>query len=70
MFVEQGVTSENKFWKYIVGSLVVILASVIGQIPRLIAVFVKVFSEGKEMPTNETEIMNILDSNLLLFFSY
>lgn len=67
MFVEQGVTPENKFWKYIVGSLVVILASVIGQIPLLIAVFVKVFSEGKEMPTNETEIMKILDSNLLLF---
>ena len=67
MFVEQGVTPENKFWKYIVGSLVVILASVIGQIPLLIAVFIKVFLEGKEMPTNETEIMKILDSNLLLF---
>lgn len=67
MFVEQGVTPENKFWKYIVGSLVVILASVIGQIPLLIAVFIKVFLEGKEIPTNETEIMKILDSNLLLF---
>jgi hypothetical protein len=33
MFVEQGIKPENKFWKYIVGSLILILASFIGQLP-------------------------------------
>lgn len=67
MFVEQGVTRENKFWKYIVGSLLIILASTVGQIPLLIAIVVKVFSEGKTMPTSGEDLMKVVDSNLSLF---
>jgi membrane protease YdiL (CAAX protease family) len=67
MFVEQGVTLENKFWKYIVGSLLIILASTVGQIPLLIAIVVKVFSEGKTMPTSGEDLMKVVDSNLSLF---
>lgn len=67
MFVEQGVNRENKFWKYIVGSLLIILASTVGQIPLLIAIVVKVFSEGKTMPTSGEDLMKVVDSNLSLF---
>ena len=67
MFVEQGVNRENKFWKYIVGSLLIILASTVGQIPLLIAIVVKVFSEGKSMPTSGEDLMKVVDNNLSLF---
>lgn len=67
MFVEQGVNRENKFWKYIVGSLLIILTSTVGQIPLLIAIVVKVFSEGKTMPTSGEDLMKVVDSNLSLF---
>ncbi len=67
MFVEQGVNRENKFWKYIVGSLLIILASTVGQIPLLIAIVVKVFSEGKTMPTSGEDLIKVVDSNLSLF---
>lgn len=69
MFIENGFLPENKFWKYLIGSVVVIFASVIGQIPLLIAVFVKSFSSGKEMPQNGQEIMTVLEPNTTLFLA-
>lgn len=66
MFIEQGVKKENPFWKYIVGSILIILASAIGQIPFTIAVFAKTMSTG-EMPTDTIGVLKILDSNLSLF---
>jgi len=67
MFVEQGIKPENKFSKYIVGSLLVILASLIGSIPFVIAIFVKVISEHKEIPNKGEDLMNSIDGNLALF---
>lgn len=67
MFIEQGVKLENKFWKYILGSSLIILASTVGQIPFMIAVFAKSFSEGKALPSNSDDWMKILNSNLTLF---
>lgn len=67
MFIEQGVHPENKFWKYIIGSLVIILASTLGQIPLMVVVFIKSFSAGKSIPTNSEGLMKVLDSNLTLF---
>jgi membrane protease YdiL (CAAX protease family) len=69
MFIENGFLPENKFWKYLIGSVVVIFASVIGQIPLLLAVFVKSFSSGKEMPQNGQEIMTVLEPNTTLFLA-
>jgi len=48
MFIEQGIKSENKFWKYIVGSLVIIFASFLGQIPLLLALLYETFLNGKK----------------------
>ncbi|MBC7607470.1 MAG: CPBP family intramembrane metalloprotease [Burkholderiales bacterium] len=67
MFIEQGIKPENKFWKYLVGSLLIILASTIGQLPLLIAVFAKSFADGNGLITNADDLMKILDSNLTLF---
>ncbi len=67
MFLENAVTPENKFWKYIVGSVVVIAASFIGQIPLMIAIAVKAFSSGKPFPTDEKSLLTFLNSNLSLF---
>jgi len=67
MFIEQGIRKENKFWKYIVGSLLIILASMLGQIPLLVAVMAKSFAEGKPYPRDQNVFMKMLDSNLTLF---
>ena len=67
MFLENAVTPENKFWKYIVGSVVIIAASFIGQIPFMIAIAFKSFSSGKPFPTDEKALMTFLNPNLSLF---
>jgi membrane protease YdiL (CAAX protease family) len=67
MFIEQGISSENKFWKYIVGSIVIVVASTVGQIPLLLAVIAKTFSEGKGIPEDQDAIMKVFDSNTTLF---
>ena len=68
MFIEQGIKPENKFWKYIVGSLVVILISSFGQIPLMIGIFAKSFSDGKGVPQlDEKSLMTYLEPNLTLF---
>jgi uncharacterized protein len=67
MFIEQGIHLRNRFWKYLVGSLLIILASSIGQVPLLVAVMVKSFSEGNGFPKDESDLMKTLESNLTLF---
>lgn len=67
MFIEQGISTENKFWKYLVGSVLIILASTIGQVPLLVAVLFESFAQGKGFPTKESDLMNMLDPNATLF---
>jgi membrane protease YdiL (CAAX protease family) len=67
MFIEQGVKSENKFWKYIVGSLVIICASFLGQAPLLIALFYETLVKGKPYPTTNDDVMRFFEPNLTLF---
>lgn len=68
MFIAQGFKIKNNhFWKYIVGSIIVITASTIGQIPWIIAVVLKMISEGKPIDMQPMAIMNTLESNLTLF---
>ncbi|WP_366183686.1 CPBP family intramembrane glutamic endopeptidase [Flavobacterium ovatum] len=66
MFVEQGVTSENKFWKYIIGSFLIITVSFIGQIPLLLGVFYQVFFNKVKYPSGNEELMHFFDSNVTL----
>ena len=66
MFIEQGVHSENKFWKYLVGSVLIIFASFVGQIPLMLAVIAKIFINGKSYPSTD-EIMHFFEPNLTFF---
>ncbi|KGO79722.1 hypothetical protein Q763_12810 [Flavobacterium beibuense F44-8] len=66
MFIKQAFKPENKYWKYLVGSVIVFLASVIGQIPLMIAVFAKSVKEGESMPVDQSELLRYLDLNLTL----
>ena len=67
MFIEQGLKSENKFWKYIVGSLIIIFASFLGQLPLLIALLYETFVNGKPYPTSNETIMRFFEPNFTLF---
>lgn len=67
MFLEQGVKSENKFWKYLIGSVFIITASFIGQIPFSAAVLLKSFNEKKGFPTDEDMALKMFEPNLTLF---
>jgi membrane protease YdiL (CAAX protease family) len=67
MFIEQGVKSENKFWKYIVGSLVIIFASFLGQIPLLLALLYETFVNGKKYPSSNEGVMTFFEPNMTLF---
>lgn len=69
MFIEQAFKPENKFWKYLVGSLIVIIATFIGQLPMLVAFAVKHMQTGKPMPTQDSQLYTYLeDLNLTTFF--
>lgn len=67
MFIEQGIKSENKFWKYIVGSLVIIFASFLGQIPLLLALLYETFVNGKKYPSSNEDVMAFFEPNMTLF---
>ncbi len=67
MFIEQGVNSENKFWKYLIGSLIIILASTIGQIPLLVGFKYKELINGDSYSSNNEDIMHSLEPNVTLF---
>ena len=67
MFIEQGIKSDNKFWKYILGSFIIICASFVGQLPLLIGVLYETMYNGKPYPTSNEAVMRFFDSNLTLF---
>jgi len=66
MFLEQGVKKENEFWKYLLGSVVIIFAAAIGQIPLGIAIAIKTHF-SKIVILSSSDALNSLDSNVSLF---
>jgi membrane protease YdiL (CAAX protease family) len=67
MFLSQALKPQNEFWKYIVGSVAVIGASFIGQIPFTIAALAAAMAKGGGIPDDPQEIMSALEPNLSLF---
>jgi hypothetical protein len=67
MYLENAISPKNKFWKYIVGSIIIIFASFIGQIPLGIVLIFKSFNSKKGFPTDEAQLMKMLNGNLTLF---
>lgn len=66
MFLEQAFHAENKFWKYLIGSFVVILAASLAQAPLMIALYFAVPSTDLGQRSTD-ELLGVLDSNLSLF---
>jgi len=67
MFLEQGIKPENKFGKYLLGSVIIIVASFLGQIPLTAAMTYKSFVDKTPIPTDNASVLKIFDSNLTLF---
>lgn len=67
MFIAHGFKPENQFWKYILGSLTIIVTMFFGQIPLILAVLAKSMSEQTPYPTNNSVLMSFLEPNLTLF---
>ena len=67
MFIQQAVSEENRFWKYLIGSVVVIIATVVGQLPLMLALLFESYSSGKTFPSTNEDVTKFLDSNLTLF---
>ena len=67
MYLENAISPKNKFWKYIVGSIIIIFASFIGQIPLGIVLIFKSFNSKKGFPSDEAQLMKMLNGNLTLF---
>lgn len=65
MFIEQAFKYQHDFWRYIIGVLIVIAAIFVGQLPFVIAVFLKTGFDLQGM--DESKVMQILDSNVSFF---
>ncbi len=69
MYIQQAFKSLHEWWRYLVGFLIIIIASQVGTIPLIVAVMVKLISEGGSIESlqDQSVLMGILDSNLTLF---
>ena len=67
MFIEQSIRKDNPFWKYLLGSAIIIGMSFIGQLPLIIAIMTKTMTTGESYPMTQEAVMHFLESNLTLF---
>jgi len=69
MFLLKAFFQGNQFWKYIIGTILIVIVSTIGQLPLMGAIIYKLKSEGKSFYNiDETQMMSVLDKNTTLFF--
>jgi len=67
MFITQGFKRDNEFWRYLLGSIVIIAFNMIGYIPLIAGLAIKSIGSGKAFPTENNALMTYLDPNLTLF---
>jgi len=68
MYIQQAFKSLHEWWRYLVGFIIIFVASQLGSIPLLIAVMFKKVSNGESVYSiDENEILTTLSSNLTLF---
>lgn len=68
MFLEQGIRFHQPFYKYLLGTIVVLLASTVGQLPMIAAVYLFSYWEKLPFPEGQDAIMTFFDQNTTLFF--
>jgi membrane protease YdiL (CAAX protease family) len=67
MFIEQGIRKTNFFGKYLLGSLLIFLASTLGQVPLILAIASETVTNGRTFPTGNDAMMRFFEPNLTLF---
>src|SRR5690554_1186378 len=68
MYIAQAFNALHDWWRYLVGTILIFIAVVIGQIPFTVAVFMKAMSDGESIfGLDETKMMTMLEPNLNLF---
>lgn len=67
MYIAQAIKSGNEFWKYLVGLVLIVIASIVGQIPFTVAVVAKSVAEGNGLAIDAENMLTILEPNLSLF---
>ncbi|MBC8299430.1 MAG: CPBP family intramembrane metalloprotease [Pelagibacterales bacterium] len=68
MYIENVLKVKNDWWRYFIGCCVVVIATQIGSIPFIIAIFSKVGVEGSSQIDQFTMMTVLGDSNLTLFY--
>lgn len=68
MYIQQAFKSLHDWWRYLVGFIIIFLASQVGTVPLIAAVALKIFAEGGDIENlDESSLLTVLDSNLTLF---
>lgn len=69
MYIEQAFKSLHEWWRYLIGVIIIFLATQIGSIPLVLAVAFKAFTTGGDIESlqNTEVLMTTLNSNLTLF---
>ena len=69
MYIKQAFNFLHDWWRYLVGFLIIFIASQLGSIPFLVAVMLKVMTEGGDIESVQDPgvLMTVLDSNLTFF---
>ncbi|MEZ4803028.1 MAG: CPBP family intramembrane glutamic endopeptidase [Gelidibacter sp.] len=68
MFIAQAFKVKHEFWRYLVGSAIIILASFIGQVPLGLVFVFKGMRDGIDMTSiDEKTMFTFLEPNLFLF---
>ncbi|TGV04025.1 CPBP family intramembrane glutamic endopeptidase [Flavivirga rizhaonensis] len=68
MYISQAFKGLHEWWRYIIGSIIIVIAVVMGQIPFTIAVLYKAFKDGGDLTNlGQTDMMGLLEPNLNLF---
>lgn len=65
MYIQQAFKYKHDFWRYLLGSFIVVLGVIFGQVPLAIAIFLKSGFAVEGM--SESELMQVLDPNFSLF---
>ncbi|NER13876.1 CPBP family intramembrane metalloprotease [Leptobacterium flavescens] len=66
MYLAQAFKVKHDFWRYVIGSIAVIGVNFVAQIPFIIAIVFKDGFSGLSV-SDESDLLNILDSNTTLF---
>ncbi len=68
MFIAQAFNYKYDFWRYLLGSVLIFIATSLGQVPFGVAVFMKAAQDGDNMlEIDQTNMLGYLEPNLNLF---